>query len=103
MSGIIFEALSAESHYSILPIFKEQQLSIKFTRDEESVQMLDLIYDNMIYDMASNYDTLNPYTNILYELYQKKSTDVMSHMEKNEAKLQGALDQIIEAYEGYIN
>ena len=103
MSGIIFEALSAESHYTILPIFKEQQLSIKFTRDEESIKMLDMIYENMMYDMAPNYDTLNPYTNVLYELYQKKNTDVMSHMEKSEQKLQGALDKIIEAYEGYLN
>ncbi|MCL2815844.1 MAG: hypothetical protein FWD23_14710 [Oscillospiraceae bacterium] len=101
MSGLIFEALSAESYYSILPIFKEQQLSIKFTRDEESIEMLDLIYDNMIYDMAPNYSTLDPYTNILFELYQKKSSDVISHMEKNEQKLQGALDKIIESYDAY--
>ena len=100
MSGLIFEALSAESHYSILPLFKEQQLSIKFTRDEESINMLDLIYDNIIYDMAPNYATLNAYTNILYEL---KNTDVMSYMEKNEPSLQSALDKIVDAYDAYIN
>ncbi|MCL1792660.1 MAG: extracellular solute-binding protein [Oscillospiraceae bacterium] len=103
MSGIIFEALSAESYRTILPIFKEQQLSIKFTRDEESIEMLDLIYDNMIYDMAPNYYTLNPYVNILAELYQRKSADVMSYMEKNETALQNALDKIIENYDAYID
>ncbi|MCL2158585.1 MAG: hypothetical protein FWH48_04180 [Oscillospiraceae bacterium] len=103
MSGLIFEALSAESHYSILPLFKEQQLSIKFTRDEESINMLDLIYDNIIYDMAPNYYTLDAYTNILYELYLKKNTEVMSYMEKNEPGLQSALDKIIESYDAYVN
>ena len=103
MSSLIFEAMSAESHYSILPIFKEQQLSVKFTRDEESIEMLGLIYENMIYDMAPNYSTLNAYVNILFELYSKKSTDVMSYMEKNEKALQSALDKIIDAYETYTN
>ena len=102
MSGVIFEALSGESYYSILPVFKEQQLSLKFARDEESIEMLDLIYDNMIYDMAPNYATLDPYTNILYELYMKKNTDVMSYMEKNEASLRGALDKIVDDYNAYV-
>jgi len=103
MSGLIFEALSAESYYSIFPVFKEQQLNAKFTRDEESIEMLDLIYDNIIYDMAPNYDTLNPYTNILYELYQRKSTDVISYMDRNESLLQSALEKIIGAYEAYLD
>ena len=101
MSSLIFEALSAESYYSILPPFKEQQLSVKFARDEESIEMLDLIYENMIYDMAPNYSTLNAYVNILYELYAKKNADVMSYMDKNETALQKALDKIIEAYDAY--
>jgi len=102
-SGIIFEALSAESHYSIYPVFKEQQLSIKFTRDEESIKMLDMIYENIVYDMAYNYSGLDAYTNILYELYKKKSTDVTSYIEKNEPKLHSALEKIIESYEAYAN
>ena len=103
MSGLIFEALAAESYYSILPVFKEQQLSAKFMRDEESVKMLDLIYDNVIYDMGPNYGTLDPYTNIIAEMYAKKKTDVISYMEKNEPKLEHELGKIIANYDEYIN
>jgi len=53
--------------------------------------------------MAPNYDTLNPYTNILYELYQRKSTDVISYMDRNESVLQSALEKIIGAYEAYLD
>ena len=103
MSGIIFEALSAESHYTIYPVFKEQHLSIKFTRDEESINMLDMIYENIVYDMAYNYAPLDAYTNILTVLNQRKSTDVMSYMETNEPSLQSALEKIIESYDAYVN
>ena len=102
-SSLIFEALAAESYYSILPLFKEQQLSIKFTRDEESIEMLDLIYDNIIYDMGPNYYSLSAYTDILAEMYQSKQANVMSYMEKNEQRLQSELDKIVQAYDIYLN
>jgi hypothetical protein len=101
MSGLIFEALTAESYYSILPVFKENLLRVKFARDEESIKMLDLIYDNIIYDMGPNYNTLDAYTNILADMYTKKSTDVISYMEKNEPRLEKELEKIIAVYDEY--
>ena len=99
MSGLIFDALTGESYNSILPVFKEQQLGLKFTRDEESIEMLGIIYDNILYDMGTRYQTLAPYYLILSELYYYNNTNVMSYMEKIESQMQAALETIIDFYD----
>ena len=102
MSSLIFEALTAESHYSALPVFMENQLSIKFARDEESIEMLEMIYSNILYDMGANYPTLGQYSDILRWLFESKTTNVMSHMEKYEQQLENALEEIIASYDAYL-
>ena len=42
-TGIITEALSAESYKRVIPAYYETALKTKYARDDESVQMLDMI------------------------------------------------------------
>ena len=102
MSGLIFEALCAESYYSVQPVFREQHLSAKFARDDEAIEMLEIIHNNILFEMARYYYTLSPYTGIVAQMYQSKSTDVMSYIAKNEDKMQSALDDIIASYDAYV-
>jgi len=47
-TGIILEALAAESRNTIVPAYYEINLIGKFFRDEESIEMLDLINDTRV-------------------------------------------------------
>ena len=55
-NAIIAEALSAESMYTLTPAYYDLQLKTKLTRDDESAEMLDLIFANRIYSLAQLYD-----------------------------------------------
>ena len=51
-TGVIVEALSAESMYTLKPAYYEKTLKSKASRDEESAAMLDIIFDTRIFDLG---------------------------------------------------
>ena len=50
--GTILEAMSAESHRVVIPAYYELVLKHKDTRDEESIEMIELIYRGRRFDLA---------------------------------------------------
>ncbi len=55
-TGIIIEAMSAESMYTLTPAYYDLSLKTKFTRDDESAAMLDIIFQNRVIDMGATYN-----------------------------------------------
>ena len=54
-TAVILEALAAESRYTLRPAFYEKSLIGKHTRDEESEEMLNIIFDTRAYDFGWYY------------------------------------------------
>ncbi len=57
--SIILEALCAEGYKTVMPQYYEVALQTKYSRDDESVQMLDLIRDGRVFDAGYFYDNVN--------------------------------------------
>ena len=55
-SGAVIEALSAESYYTLTPAYYDIVLKTKNARDDASSEMLDIIFDNRIFDIAYMFD-----------------------------------------------
>ncbi len=51
-TGTILEALAFESYITVVPAYYEQALKTKSSRDVESAEMLDLIFDARVIDMG---------------------------------------------------
>ena len=49
-AGVVLEALAAESAKSVIPSYYDVALQGKVTRDEESSEMLDLIFNTRVFD-----------------------------------------------------
>ncbi|MDD4772517.1 MAG: extracellular solute-binding protein [Eubacteriales bacterium] len=95
-TGIIAEALSAESKYTLQPAYMEINLKGKSIRDEESEDMLNLIFSNRIYDTG---DIFN-FADFSYQflcISGTKSRDIASFYAKYEQKIQAELDKTVEA------
>ena len=94
--GIIVEALSAESYKYCVPAFYDVLMNVKLTRDEDSVEMLDIIYAGCVYDLDITYET-----NIggIIDLLTKKSTDYVSNYEKKVGAAQKKLDKVYDSVE----
>lgn len=55
-TGVILEALTADSYYSLIPNYYEVAIKGKGLRDEESLEMFDIIFGNRIYDIGWAYN-----------------------------------------------
>ena len=50
--GIILDALSRDSSKELLPTYREVVLKTKYTRDDDSADMLDIIFKSGVYDLG---------------------------------------------------
>ncbi|MGI6203339.1 MAG: extracellular solute-binding protein [Eubacteriales bacterium] len=97
-SGMIFEAMSAEGYKQIFPAYYEIALKQKFTYDDESVQVLDIINDVRVIDFSYVYiPDINGMLNTLF--YGTPSRDFASLYARNEKSLNAKLKQITTSYE----
>ena len=55
-TGFMLEAIAAESRYTVIPAYYDVQLKGKFARDDESSDMLDIIFSSMVWDTGIVYD-----------------------------------------------
>ena len=59
-TAVMVEALNAASLDSVIPAFYDKALKVKFTRDEDSAEMLDIIRDGICFQFGYYYTvTLN--------------------------------------------
>lgn len=98
-TGIITEALTAESYRSVMPAYYDVALKVKFTRDEQSVEMLDLIMDGRTYDFSILHgDDLQQLPYLVRNLVAAKKYDFASKYASVEEKMQAGMQKLIEKY-----
>lgn len=106
-SGIITEALCAQSWRIVIPAVYETGLKIKYSRDEESVRMLDTILDSRVFDIGYVYNftfaTHTGYASVIESLFNasKPSKDVASYVEKNREKIDKGYQSIFDYYDEF--
>ena len=96
-TGIIIEALSAESHRYFVPAYYDILLTSKLARDDESQEMLDIIYNSCVYDSGLNFSKFNAMLYCIPQLMQKKSTDFASFYATNSTAMETQLEKVYSA------
>ncbi len=97
-TGLLLEALSAESMYTTMPAFYEITIKTKYTPDEKAPFMLDMIFKNIIYDVASVFDWGGLRTILDNTLPQKKENLLSSLYEKAAEKAETQMQKTIDFY-----
>jgi hypothetical protein len=101
-TGALLEAMAAESMYTLKPAYYDIALKGKYIRDEESEEMLDLIFDSKIYDLGWLYQ-IGGYNEEIMNLYRNRKTDFISMYEKREEKAYKDIAKINEAFDEILN
>lgn len=97
-TSVILEALAAESRYTLQPAYYDVTLQRKFTRDDESADMLNIIFNTRVYDVGGVYsfgDVFNGFTT----LASKEDRNVVSYYEKNGPKMEKAIDKVVAIFD----
>ncbi|MCL2814219.1 MAG: hypothetical protein FWD23_06440 [Oscillospiraceae bacterium] len=95
--SIILEALSAESRYTLQPAYYETVLTRKYMRDEESEEMLDIIFDSRVYDIGSVYSFGNVFLDFI-TLASKYDRNIVSYYDKKSASMEKAIDKVVDIF-----
>jgi hypothetical protein len=99
MTSAVVEALCSETYRTLIPAYYETALKIKYTRDDISSQMIDLIHDSVSTNFAFvYYAQLNNAGMIFRTLVTNKSNDFVSEYAKLEAGAITGLDKLVTAY-----
>ncbi len=97
-TGLIVEALAAESTHTVKEAFYENCLNEKSVRDEDSKKILQIIFDNKVFDFGYMIN-LGDAVGQLGQLEANKNTNVASTFEKISKAAQKELEKLIEDYE----
>jgi hypothetical protein len=101
-TGTILEALAAESKYTVKPAYYDRTLKGKHARDDESQEMLDIIFSTRNYDVGWIY-YIGDYVENLLNLFRSYNKNFMSMYEKAEQSAQRQIDQINEEFGKVVN
>ncbi len=94
--GILLEALAADSHYHVLPVYKEVTLQSKYARDAGSADMIDIIFDSQVFDLGVTIWTDVRYT-YMANVFHKLSDKLASLTETIDKKTVKAIQKTIDA------
>lgn len=98
MTGMICELLASESKKQVLPAYFDVLLAGKIARDPESIEMLNIIFENCVYDFGMNFSNQHELLYTIPNLIGQKSSDVVSYVEKRQKVLQKQFDKVYNAY-----
>ncbi len=102
MVSVITESLNVESYRSVFPAYYDKALKGKYARDEESIEMIDLVMAGRNFDFATLYTAqgdLNVLNILLQSSVASKNADFTSRYAANEAAMKNKLEEIVAAYE----
>ena len=98
-AGYILETLGALSYDTVTSAVVEQTVKTKSSRDEESVDMLDIIFESKTVDMALIFDDWGIY-NLWMGMTKDTDPKIVSTLEKSEKSTNNKIAKFIEAVNG---
>lgn len=96
-TGAIMEAIAAESHYTVKPAYYDRSLKTKYSRDEDSSEMLDIIFSTRTYDLGWIYQ-IGAYNEQIMNLFRNYKSDFSSMYDKNSNRAAKDIEKINTAF-----
>lgn len=97
--GVIMDAMTAVSAYTIIPAYYDVSLYGKATRDEDSWEMLDIIRANRIFDLSVVYAWGGFFGGLQTYAFSTSGNNPTTYYEKNLDKTNSAIQKTIEKFE----
>ena len=93
----MIDAYSAWAKNYLTPAYYEINLRYKDLRDDESEEMLDIIFDNIVYDMGECFG-FGKVSSIFLEQVKDGNSDVVSIFETRKPQAEAEIEQLIATY-----
>ena len=96
--GAVMEAAACGARNKIIPAYYESSLQIKYSRDTDTAEMLDLIFDTRVYDLGDTIfmDIRIDYTNIFMSKKDTFASATEKKAQTYESLIQKSIGKILE-------
>ncbi len=98
MTAVILEAMASESRKTVVPAYYEVTLKVKFTRDEESSKMLDIAFENRVFDYGDTILCEEFRDGVMSQAFAKDNRDIVSTLTKVQNKVEKKLGDLNETF-----
>ena len=99
MSGTLTDAMAAYGYDYIRPAVFDNVICLKGTRDEQSARIIDLIFENVTLELASDLH-LNALTGVFFDYLRDNlgKQDIVSSYAAQQSKIDAAISDIMNTY-----
>ena len=101
-TGVVAEALAYYGKQIVTPAYYDVNLIGQSTRDEESSDMLELIFDNLVFDIGYYYQ-VGPYNKELIRMVQERNTNFTSMYDSFKTSAERLLEVINTYYQSAVS
>lgn len=98
-TGAIMDAMSYLTYENVVPTFYDGRISQKMLRNDESIQMLNMIRSTRHYDLGTVFGVYNDLSNIIMDVINKKSTDFASGIASIKPSIEAKLETFMNSME----
>ena len=100
-TGVITEAMCAESYKQVIPAYYDTALKYKGTRDATSIEILDMIVNARVFDMGYVYDGWKGASFLIQNMVRSAGSNFASTWAGKETSVLAHYDEVIEYFETY--
>lgn len=97
-AGTILEALTRESYDSVMPVYYGVRVEQKGLRNDDSIEMLQLVRDNYGLESAQVLGVTSSYISALTSMIQNQQSNTASLAASNEATVKTKLDELLKSF-----
>lgn len=97
-TSVIMEAMAVGAKNTLVPAYYQVALREKYTRDPDSSEMLDIVYNTRAFDMGDVF-WMDDIRNVFVGQMRNGKTDFASAVEKNLTKINTTIEKAIESFE----
>ncbi len=97
-TGKILNALAFEGRFTVKPAFYDEALGVKFIRDEESRDMLDIVFDSINYDVGFMYN-VGSLGELIRSMHKSGNDNFVSSYASLETSAKTSLAALVETFE----
>ena len=100
MVSILTESLNVESYRTLFPVYYEQALQNKYSRDPESIEMINMLMEGRNFDFSTLFaGQITGISTLFRTVINSKNADFASNYAKISKVSQKGLDKVLKAYE----
>ncbi len=99
MAAVILEAMACESMNNVIPAYYDVALKVKFTRDNDSAEMLDLAFENRVFDYGDTLLCTEFRDGVMRPAFADSNENIVSTLESVKNKCEAKLDEYNKAFQ----